>query len=65
MMMLFSQELAGTVVMVICCLCALVQLGFFLCVFLQLAFLGTGEKKGRQVPVSVIICARNELKNLR
>jgi len=44
--------------------CAFLQLAFYLAIFLRLALLKQSEKTVAQLPISVIICARNESRNL-
>ncbi len=64
-MMSVSWSMAGIVILALCCICALVQVGYYLAVFSRLAFFRTSEQAPVKFPVSVIICAKNELKNLR
>jgi len=56
---------AGEISMVISCVAILIQLYYFLIVFSKLAFNKVKAGTGQLQPVSVIICARNELVNLK
>ncbi len=53
------------VVFALCLLSFLTQLIYYLGIFSRLAFFKPGKNKPDSEPVSVIICARNESKNLR
>jgi cellulose synthase/poly-beta-1,6-N-acetylglucosamine synthase-like glycosyltransferase len=46
-------------------ICFFIQLYYYLLVFIRLSFYKYKEGEKKQPPVSVIICARNELKNLK
>lgn len=60
--------LAGSLLLVVFCLFLIVQLCFYLFVFARLSFYKPKENVASTIknplPVSVIICAKNELKNL-
>lgn len=44
---------------------ASIQVLYFLVIYSRLAFHKTAKKNGTEQPVSVVICARNELRNIR
>ena len=48
-----------------CISCAVIHLLFFLLTFTKLSFYKAKDKQGLRQPVSVIICAKNEVNNLR
>lgn len=50
---------------VACIACAVVHLFFFLFTFSRLSFYKPKDNRGLRQPVSVIICAKNEVNNLR
>jgi poly-beta-1,6-N-acetyl-D-glucosamine synthase len=53
------------ILLIIFCVSMLLQLYYYLAVFSKLAFLNQEAATGNSEPVTVIVCARNELKNLR
>ena len=63
--MSFSILFAGQSLLIIFLLFFFTQLGYYLIVFGKLTFYKAPEKKPVSFPVSVIICAKNELKNLK
>jgi len=62
---LLTIENIGIVVFGIFTFCLLIQLGYFLFRFIQLALYKEKPAEKNQPPVSVIICARNEFENLK
>ncbi len=61
----FFASVEGQVVGIILATALLVQLYYYLLVFSKLAFYKGHQSGSVKEPVSVIICARNELKNLK
>lgn len=63
--MAISSGLAGYIVLAFFGLSFIIQLGYYLGIFSKLAFGKIPSRAPVVIPVSVIVCARNELKNLR
>jgi len=63
--MSFSFVFAGNLLLAVFCLLFIIQLCYYLLLFGKLAFYTIPPKDAASFPVSVIICAKNELKNLR
>lgn len=62
---LLTIENIGRVIFGIFAFCVAVQLGYFLIRFTRLAFFKEKSAERKPPPVSIIICARNELQNLK
>lgn len=63
--MMFSANIAGTIVFGLLILVVLVQLGYYLIVFRKLAYYKPKNKNtSQEYPVSTVICAKNEAANL-
>jgi biofilm PGA synthesis N-glycosyltransferase PgaC len=62
--MSFSLDSAGNWIFIFFCIFFLIQVMYYLFVFSRLAFYKKPSKNPVRFPVSVIICAKNELKNL-
>ncbi|HKR04811.1 MAG TPA: glycosyltransferase [Bacteroidia bacterium] len=60
-----NVEIAGKILLALFSVFFLVQLIYYLFIFSKLAFFKKQPAVSKNDPVSVIICARNELKNLR
>lgn len=63
--MTLSMELAGETLFFLMLATGMIQLGYYWLVFRRFAFFRKKEARGGNQPVSVIICARNESKNLQ
>ncbi len=63
--MSFSADFAGIILFGLFCLCFVIQLTYYLGLYSKMSFYRQPPKEKVSMPVSVIICARNELKNLR
>ena len=64
-MMQMNVELAGKILLVLLSIFCLIQIIYYLFIFSRLAFYKKQNVVSKTDPVSVIICARNEIKNLR
>src|SRR6185295_9853480 len=63
--MMEMQNHLMSVLMVVFILSWLIQLGYYLIVFIRFSFHAVKKVSNDRQPVSVIICARNEVNNLR
>src|SRR5258705_2825993 len=63
--MSMNIEIAGKILLVLFSVFFLIQIIYYLFIFSKLAFYKKEKTVSNNSPVSVIICARNELKNLR
>lgn len=63
--MSFSLGFAGNLLLATFFLFLLIQLIYYIFIFGKLALYKSGEKVANAFPVSIIICAKNELKNLK
>jgi biofilm PGA synthesis N-glycosyltransferase PgaC len=63
--MTISNELCRQYLFIALIATAAVHLCYYLFIFSRLAFYKSKEKENKKDPVSVIICAKNEVKNLR
>ncbi|MBL0341637.1 MAG: hypothetical protein IPP71_12270 [Bacteroidetes bacterium] len=64
-MEVFFTSFEGQITGIVLGIALLVQIYYYLFVFSKLAFHKPVAGGGKKEPVSVIICARNELKNLK
>jgi len=60
-----SAEIAGKILLALLSAFFLVQIIYYLFIFSRLAFYKKQKVTSKNRPVSIVICARNELKNLR
>jgi biofilm PGA synthesis N-glycosyltransferase PgaC len=63
--MFMNVETAGKILLALFCVFFLIQIVYYLFIFSKLAFFKIKKSSYNNIAVSVIICARNELKNLR
>jgi glycosyltransferase involved in cell wall biosynthesis len=59
------NELGRDILFVILIIAGAIHICYYLFIFSRLAFYKAAEKESRQLPVSVIVCAKNEANNLR
>ncbi len=63
--MVVSYELCGEWLFYVLIAAGVIHLFYYLFFYTRLAFYKAGEKENKNHPVSVIVCAKNEVKNLR